>query len=55
MKNRITIRYGAGVFEAAVNLGDRVKVYDIRSMNKKQEHAFRKELVAQFREAGEVA
>lgn len=55
MKNRITIRYGAGVFEAAVNMGDRVKIFDIGAMNRKEENNFRKELVAQFREAGEVA
>jgi hypothetical protein len=52
VKNRITIRMGASRFDAVINLGDRIMVYDLKNLSKKQEKDFRVELVAQFREAG---
>lgn len=52
MKNRITIRMGADRFDAVINLGHSIMVYDLSRLNKKQEKAFRVELVAQWREAG---
>jgi hypothetical protein len=51
-KANIVIRMGASKFEATVRNGDKVYLYDLRRMTKKQEHDFRVELVAQFREAG---
>lgn len=49
MKSAITIRMGASRFDAIVRVGESIRVYDIRNMNKHQEHDFRRELVKQFR------
>ncbi len=50
MKQGITIRMGASRFDVVVRSPDSVRVFDMRRMNKNQEHDFRVQLVRQFKE-----
>jgi hypothetical protein len=54
MKQGITIRMGASRFDAVVRTADTIRVFDLRQMNRKEEHNFRRELVRQFKEAGDA-
>lgn len=49
MKARVIIRMGASKFTAAVRNGDTIHLYDLRRMQPKQVHEFRRELVKAFR------
>lgn len=49
----IVIHMGASTFTADVRHKDKVVRFDIRSMDHKAEHEFRRELVKQFRNASQ--
>lgn len=48
-QNGIIIRMGAGKFDVIVRAQDSIRVFDVRHMNRDEEHVFRRELVKQFR------
>lgn len=52
-KSGITIRMGASRFDVVVRTPETIRVFDIRRMSRKDEHAFRKMLVFKFRESRE--
>ena len=54
MKNRVTIRMGAGEFTADVRNGDQVVSFNLNKMDKQGQRTFVKELVFAFRVAGEA-
>ncbi len=51
MKERIIIRMGASKFDALVRVGDELKLYDLRAMQPRDQHNFRRTLVKAFEEA----
>lgn len=56
MKANIIIRMGAPYFDARVRGADGNYVhFNLRTMDKKSQHQFRRELVKAFRIAGETA
>jgi hypothetical protein len=52
-KPGITIRMGASKFDVVVRTKEYIRVFDMRRMNRKEEHVFRRELVRQFKESRE--
>lgn len=55
MKANVIIRMGASKFEAVVRNGETLTVFDLRRMNNKNQHVFRRELVKAFRISREEA
>jgi hypothetical protein len=55
MKAGITIRMGAGKWTVTARTADgHEHIYDMNRMNRREQHAFRTELVRQFRVANEA-
>jgi hypothetical protein len=55
MKARVIIRMGASKFTAAVRNDDQITLFDLRKMDRKNQHIFRRELVKAYRISQELS